>query len=409
MIQFEKYQLKNGLTVILSEDLSTPLVAVNILYKVGSKNDDPSRTGYAHLFEHLMFEGASNIANFDEILQNAGGESNAFTNQDITNYYNLLPAINLDTVLEIEAERMFQLKLSKEKVDIQKKVVIEEFAETCINEPFGMVWHELMELCYQDHGYRWPTIGLIPEHISTASFENINAYHNWYYHPSNAILTICGGITIKEMSIMVDKYFNREHSSYQPITTAIVESNLLRNNRVTKDSTEPVSAIYMAFHTPARNHPEYYISDMISDILSNGRSSLLYQSLIMQDPTFAEIDAYVTGTTDSGLLIIEGKILDGVTVEKAEKGIWNILDLLKNKMIDASLLEKYVNKAETGLSFAETSVMNVAMNLGFFEYIDDAEAINEQVSFYERIIPQDIIDKSSEWLTQENCITLIYE
>ena len=343
MIHFERFTLENALRVLFHKEPSTPMAVVNLLYDVGARDENPKQTGFAHLFEHLMFGGSVHIPDFDAPLQAAGGQSNAFTSNDITNYYNLLPAINLDTVLEIEAERMFQLKLSKEKVDIQKKVVIEEFAETCINEPFGMVWHELMELCYQDHGYRWPTIGLIPEHISTASFENINAYHNWYYHPSNAILAICGGITIKEMRIMVDKYFNREHSSYQPITTAIVESNLLRNNRVTKDSTEPVSAIYMAFHTPARNHPEYYISDMISDILSNGRSSLLYQSLIMQDPTFAEIDAYVTGTTDSGLLIIEGKILDGVTVEKAEKGIWNILDLLKNKMIDASLLEKYVN------------------------------------------------------------------
>ena len=407
MIEFDRYKLRNGLTVILHQDKNTQLAAVNVLYKVGSKDDHPLRTGYAHLFEHLMFEGTANAQNFDTVLQNAGGESNAYTNQDLTNYYDILPAENLETALWLEADRMFNLQLTEEKVEIQKRVVVEEFHETCLNVPYGKVWHDILDLSYQNHGYNWPTIGLVPDHISSAKMEDVVAYHKDYYHPSNAILVVAGGFDMDEAKKLIEKHF----SQFTDTTEVCNLSNgvLLSNERKVIAGREPANALYFCFHTPNRADDKYYASDILSDVLAADRSSYLYNAVIKDEPLFSDIDAYVTGTIDSGMMIIEGRVLESQSVDRAEAKIWETIDYLQNELITEKERIKLQNKIETNLAFSEVSILNRAMSLAFFEYNGNVNEINFQVELFEQISREEIRTGFSHWLTKEKANVIRYE
>jgi zinc protease len=409
VIDFYKFTLPNGLRVVIHEDFSTPFVATNMLYDVGARDESPDRTGLAHLFEHLMFEGTHEVKDFDEPIQRAGGENNAFTNSDTTNFYNVLPAKNLETALWLESNRMFDLNLNQEALELQKKVVIEEFYETCLNQPFGDAWHHLSALAYKVHPYRWPTIGRTPEHIAQFTLKEVKAFYDKYYYPGNAILSICGPITVSKAEKLVQKWFGclpkckwdaKCHPSEPVQRSKVIQAECGKT---------PVDALFMAFKVPKRIDTEYYTADVLSDILASGDSSRLYSKLLKEKKLFNAIDAYVTGNIDPGLLVIEGKPAKGVALETAEKAIWNILDELKVQKLTNRELEKVKNKISTHLSLSELSAVNKAINLGFYELLGNASIINLEYDFYNEVSPERVQNAAIELLEEASCSVLQYK
>lgn len=408
MIEFSRFQLANGLRVLVHEDDSTPMAAVNVLYNVGAKDESPDKTGFAHLFEHLMFSGSGNIPDFDIPIQLAGGENNAFTNSDITNFYNIVPVDNLETVLWLESDRMLNLDINERKLDIQRKVVVEEFKETCLNQPYGDVWHHLAELAYQVHPYRWPTIGKVPKHVEDATLDDVRNFYKKYYCPSNAILVIAGKVKATEMKPLVKKWFGDIPGGQAYQRQLPIEPPQTSLHHKIHRANIPVDALYIAFHVPSRINQEYYIADILSDILCNGKSSRLYQRLLKEQKLFSQIDAYVTGNIDPGLLIIEGRPAEGVSIETAEAAVWKEIEALKASRVSEQELQKFKNKVESTLVFSEASVLNKAINLAFFELIGDPDIINKEVNFYQAITTEDIYQMANKILTKENCSELFY-
>jgi zinc protease len=408
VIHFKRHKLDNGLRVLIHEDKSTPMVAVNLLYNVGARDESPEKTGFAHLFEHLMFSGSKNVSNFDDLIQSAGGDCNAFTNHDITNYYEVLPAHNLEVALWLEADRMQFLDVSERALDIQRKVVVEEFKETCLNQPYGDVWHHLSELSYKVHPYRWPTIGLVPEHVENARLEEVRHFFEKYYQPGNAILVIAGNVEEKEALSKVEKWFG-------PIRGRAVQARKLPQEPPQKtprclDRTAnvPLDALYMTFRSPDRSGKEYYVADLISDILANGSSARLYRRLLKEQRLFTQIDAYISGTIDPGLFVVEGRPAADISLEEAEKAIWKELTLLKEELLSERELQKLKYKVETTVSFSESNVLNKAINLAFYELLGDPGIINREVEIYHTITSEDIRDLARKMFTPEGCSTLFY-
>ncbi len=409
MINFSRFELANGLKVIVHEDDSTPMAAVNVLYNVGARDESPDKTGFAHLFEHLMFGGSANIPDFDDPIQRAGGENNAFTNSDVTNFYNIVPSQNIETVFWLESDRMLHLNIDKKVLDVQRKVVIEEFKETCLNEPYGDVWHHLADLAYKIHPYRWPTIGKIPKHVEDATLDDVQDFYNKYYNPNNAILVVAGDIKTDDIKGLTEKWFGEIPSGVTPQRRLPQEPPQMEMNQRIQLSNVPVDAIYLAFHTPARNAKDFYTADLLSDVLCNGGSSRLYRRLLRDQKLFTNIDAYITGNIDPGLLIIEGKPADGVSIEVAEAAIWKELEELKNEPIPETELQKLKNKIESTLVFSEANVLNKAINLAFFELLGDANMINEEVGAFQKITTNDLHRIAKQILTKENCSELYYK
>ena len=409
MIVFEKFTLENGLRVLVHEDDSTPMVAVNILYNVGARDESPEKTGFAHLFEHLMFSGSENIPDFDQPIQLAGGENNAFTNNDITNFYDLLPAENIETAFWLESDRMKMLKFDQKNLEIQQKVVIEEFKETCLNEPYGDAWHFLAEMAYKIHPYRWPTIGKIPKHVEDATLEEVKEFFFNYYRPNNAILVVAGKTTVAQVKALSQKWFADIPSGKRPTRKIEVEPPQRKIQKQINPAKVPSDALYLAFHCPARVDKNYYAADLTSDILCNGSSSRLFRKLYKEQRLFNSIDAFITGNIDPGLLIIEGRPMPGVSIEKAEAAIWKELDLLKKEGPTELELQKYKNKIESLLIFSESNVLNKAINLAYFELLGDANLINTEKEEYLKVTKEDIIRLSNEIFTEENCSELYYK
>ena len=407
MIPFKKHTLPNGLTLITHFDKSTPVTATSLIYKVGSRNEHPQMTGLAHLFEHLMFGGSKHIPDFDTPIQNAGGENNAFTNNDLTNFYCILPGENIDTALWLESDRMAALHLTEKKLKNQQKVVIEEFKETCLNEPYGDVWHHISELAYATYPYKWPVIGSTFEHIQKVTLEDATAFYHNHYHPGNAILSIAGPLPFSKIEEKVNHWFGDIPSAQSPEPITIFEPFMER--RVFREvyGDVPAEALYMAFPMCDRLSPEYYVSDLISDILSGGRSSILYQELVKQQELFTYIDAYITGTAGPGLFIVEGKLAPGKSLEEGEDAVWKILESLQRKPISFKELYKLKNKVESTLSFSEISVMSKAINLAVFESLGDAGLINREVAMY-RAITREEIHRQAEQLFQKDRVAVIY-
>jgi len=409
MIAFEKFTLENGLRVLVHEDDSTPMVAVNVLYNVGARDESPEKTGFAHLFEHLMFSGSENIPDFDEPIQLAGGENNAFTNNDITNFYDLLPAENIETAFWLESDRMKMLKFDQKSLEIQQKVVVEEFKETCLNEPYGDAWHFLADMAYKIHPYRWPTIGKIPKHVEDATLEEVKEFFFNYYRPNNAILVVAGKTSIAEVKALTKKWFAEIPSGKTPERKLEMEPPQRKIQKQINPAKVPSDALYLAFHCPARVDKNYYAADLTSDILCNGSSSRLYRKLYKEQRLFSSIDAFITGNIDPGLLIIEGRPMPGVPLEKAEAAIWKELDLLKKEGPTELELQKYKNKIESLLIFSESNVLNKAINLAYFELIGDANLINTEKEEYLKVTKRDIVRLSNEIFTEENCSNLYYK
>lgn len=408
MIKFDKFTLDNGLKVIVHKDSSTTLVAINILYNIGARDENPEQTGFAHLFEHLMFEGSINIPSYDAPLQLAGGENNAFTTNDITNYYITLPKENIETAFWLESDRMLGLDLSEEKLEIQKNVVIEEFNQRYLNQPYGDVFLLLRPLAYKTHPYQWATIGKDISHIKNTKLNNVKDFFNHHYAPNNAILTVCGNVSSEEVKALSEKWFGsiekkeiyKRNLPKEPIQQ---EARFLQIER-----NVPYDAIYKAYHMSAKHKKEYYISDLISDILSNGKSSRLYQSLVKEKKLFSDINAYISGDIDEGLFIISGKLINGVKMIDAENAIEIELDKIISDPIDNNEIEKVKNKFESVYQFGQISTLNKAMSLAYFELLGDANKINKEVEKYRSVTIDEIKHVAQKMFAKQNSSTLYY-
>lgn len=408
MVDFEKFVLPNGLRLIVHRDTTTPIVAMNLLYHVGAKDEDQEKTGFAHLFEHLMFEGSVNIARFDEELEKAGGQNNAFTTNDITNFYLSVPKQNLETAFWLESDRMLGLDLTHEKVSIQKQVVIEEFRQRYLNQPYGDLWKLIRSLAYKVHPYRWPTIGMDISHIERAEHADIESFYETHYSPANAILCIAGDVKAEEIFKLAEKWFGQVRRPYT-YTRNLPEEPVQQEKRLeTVHRDVPMPAIYKVFHSCKRNHPDYIISDMISDLFSRGDSSRLYQELVKKQQLFADISSFVSGETESGLMVAGGKINRHVSPEKAEKALADEISKLAEKAVPDKELEKIKNQVETSQKFSEMKAQEKAMNLCFYELLGDASIWNEENRRIRAVTPGDILSVSRDIFREEKSSTLIY-
>ena len=409
MIQVNRYTLANGLRIVHNEDDSTQMVALNLLYDVGARDEDPSHTGFAHLFEHLMFGGSLHIPDYDTPVQNAGGENNAWTNNDITNYYITLPYQNVETGFWLESDRMLSLDFSPKSLEVQRQVVIEEFKQRNLNQPYGDASHLLRELAYESHPYRWPTIGKEIAHIAQATLEEVKDFFYRFYAPNNAILAVTGHISFEETIRLAEKWFGPIPARNISPRQLPAEKPQTAVRRKTVERKVPVDAIYMAFHMSNRMHPDYYVYDMITDILSNGRSSRFIQSLVQEQKLFTSIDAYISGSLDEGLLHVTGKPVEGVSLEQAEEAIWKELEKMKTVPVSEHELEKVKNRYESEQIFNNINYLNVATNLAFFELTGKAEDINEEVGKYRAVTAEQIQATSARCFVPENCSILYYK
>lgn len=407
MINFEKFTLANGLRVIVHRDASTPIVAMNILYNVGARDEHPEHTGFAHLFEHLMFGGSVNIPKYDEPLQKVGGENNAFTNNDITNYYLTLPKQNLETAFWLESDRMLSLAFSKKSLDVQRNVVSEEFRQSYLNQPYGDVWLLLKPLAYKVHPYQWNTIGKDISHIRNASMKEVKEFFKKFYCPNNAVMVVAGDITTAEIKQLTEKWFGNIPKGPANKRKLPVEPEQKQSRQLTVKRKVPYDAIYKAYHCCAHTDNEFYATDLLSDVLSNGRSSRLFRELLMKKRMFSEINAYISGDIDKGLFIISGKLVRGVKMKDAENAIQLELDKVQQK-IEENELEKVKNKIESTLVFSEMNVLNKAMNLAFAELMGDAGRIHSEIERYRSVTAPDVIQQAKAIFKKTNCSTLYY-
>jgi len=408
MVDFNRFTLPNGLRVLVHEDDTTPMAVLNILYDVGARDEEQDRTGFAHLFEHLMFGGSVNIPSYDEPLQRVGGENNAFTSNDITNYYITLPAVNLETAFWLESDRMLSLAFSEKSLETQRNVVCEEFKQRYLNQPYGDVWLKLRPLAYKKHPYQWATIGQDLKQIEDAKMEDVKAFFKKHYNPQNAIMVVGGKVKTEEVKALSEKWF-------APIPAGDkYERNLPQEPLQTEARAEtvkadvPLNAIYMAFKMPARQDSEYQSFDLMSDILSQGQSSRLYNSLLKEQQLFSDIHAYVTSSIDDGLFVVEGKLVQGVTIEAAEAAIWAELAKLTHQEVTEEEITKVKNKSESIMVFAEMSLLDKAMNLAYYELLGDAAGLNTEIDKYLAVTPERILQAAKNTFVKEQCSTLYY-
>lgn len=408
MITFEKFKLDNGLTIIVHEDTSTPLAAINILYDVGAKDEHPEQTGFAHLFEHLMFGGSVNISKYDEPLERAGGENNAFTNNDITNYYLTLPANNLETGFWLESDRMLSLAFSKKSLDVQRNVVIEEFNERYNNQPYGDVWLLLRPLAYKVHPYQWATIGKEISHIANAKLDDVKSFFKRFYCPSNAIMVVAGNVKTEEIKRLSQKWFGGIPAGKKNQRNLPVEPPQTERRELTVKKEVPFDSIFKAYHCSGRTDKEFYTEDLMTDVLADGRSSRFYKELVKEKKLFSEVDAYISADMDKGLVVVEGKLVKGVKMEDAEAAIENELQKIKNELVSNDELSKVKNKIDASLQFSEMNVLNKAMNLAYSELLGDADFINQESVEYNAVTLEEIQKQANLIFQETNCSTLYY-
>lgn len=409
MIKVNRHTLGNGLRIVHSEDLSTQMVALNLLYDVGAKDENPAHTGFAHLFEHLMFGGSVNIPDYDGPVQQSGGENNAWTNNDITNYYLTLPAQNVETGFWLESDRMLSLDFNPRSLEVQRQVVMEEFKQRNLNQPYGDVSHLVRSLAYKEHPYQWPTIGKELSHIANATLDEVKEFFFRFYAPDNAILAVTGNISFERTVELAEKWFGSIPRRNVVPRNLPRESVQTEERRLMVERNVPIDALYMVFHMSDRCHPDYYAFDMLSDILSSGRSSRFIRHLVMEKQVFTAVDAYISGSVEAGLFHITGKPAPGITLEEAETAIWEELDNLKTSLIEEQELEKVKNKYESDQIFSNINYLNVATNLAYFELIGKAEDINDEVSKYRAVTAEQMKDVAQRTFVRRNCSTLYYK
>lgn len=408
MTEFDRFTLDNGLRVIVHRDTSTPIVAMNIIYNVGSRDEDPDRTGFAHLFEHLMFGGSENIPRFDEPLERVGGENNAFTNNDFTNYYLTVPGHNIETAFWLESDRMLNLAFSEKSFDVQRSVVVEEFRQNYLNQPYGDAWLLLRPLAYKVHPYRWATIGIETSHIEQAGMDEVRDFYARYYNPCNAIMVIAGNVETSEIKRLTEKWFGviKKGSVYKrnlPVEPMQTEARSLVVKR-----DVPYDSVYKAWHMCGRLEDGFYAADLISDILSAGQSGRLNQKLVKELRLFSDVSAFVSGDIDAGLFVITGKLIKGVPIAEAEKALQEEIDAICNHLVDEVELQKVKNRVEAIMQFSEMRVLDKAMNLAYYELLGDAEMANELFSKYDAVTTDLIKAEAQKIFKPENCSSLYY-
>ena len=408
MIQFEKFTLSNGLRVIVHEDHSTPMAVLNVMYDVGARDEDANKTGFAHLFEHLMFGGSGNIEDFETPLQMAGGENNAYTSNDVTNYYIQLPAENLETAFWLESDRMLSLAFSEKSLEVQRKVVIEEFKEHYINKPYGDVWFKLREMAYKKHPYRWMTIGKELSHIENASLQDVKDFFFKHYRPMNAILVVAGNVKVEQIRQLAEKWFGDIPPGEKYNRQIPAEPMQTEARSMEVKANVPLDAIYKVWHMDNRLDHGYYVADLITEVLGGGGSSRLYQQLVKEKKLFSQIECYHFGTVDKGLLAVEGKLVKGVKMEDAEAAINEEIEKLKQGGISEKELTKIKNKTEATLAFEDMSVLTRANNLAFYELLGDVNLFNQDRDKYFSVTGEDILQYSRKIFNPDNCSTLKY-
>lgn len=408
MINFEKFELENGLKVIVHQDKSTPIVAFNLLYDVGARDENPHRTGFAHLFEHLMFGGSVNISDYDEVVEKAGGQNNAFTSNDITNYYITLPKENLEHAFRLESDRMLSLAFTPKSLEVQRQVVIEEFKQNYLNQPYGDIHLLLRPLAYQKHPYQWPTIGKEVSHIEEATMEEVKDFFYTHYAPNNAILVVAGDVALNQVKALSQKWFGPIPSRDTPKRSLPKEPRQEKARTLKVEREVPIDVIYKAFHMCARTHPDFFATDLISDILSRGNSSRLYNSLVKEHKLFSDVDAFIGGELDEGLFYFAGKLTPGVSMKDAEAGIDAEIEKLSSVLVGEKELRKVKNKAISAHKFSELNVLNKAINLATSELMGDAELVNQQIERYEEVTSDKIKAVAQSVFRKSNSNTLYY-
>ena len=408
MVAYKEHTLPNGLQLIIHEDHSSPVVCLNILYKVGSRNELPHKTGFAHLFEHLMFGGSRNVKNFDEPLQAVGGDNNAFTSTDITNYYITIPSANVETAFWLESDRMLSLSFDPEVLEVQRKVVIEEFKQRYLNQPYGDVWLKLRPLAYQKHPYNWPTIGKEISHIEEATMEDVKSFFNAHYHPGNAVLVVAGDISEEKALELTQKWFGEIPEKPMSNGQIAAEPPQTAPRFMQVEDNVPADAIYKTYHMPRRLGKAYHAADLLSDILGRGKSAILFNELVKKRPLFSSLSAHVTGSYDPGLLVITGRLLPGVTLKEADLAIQEHLEPIKQN-IDSELLQKVKNQAEATTVFAEVDLLNRAMGLAYAAFLGDVTLINEELDQIKSLEVEDILESAKTILREDNCTTMYYQ
>jgi zinc protease len=409
MLKFERFTLENGLKVLVHHDDTTPMVAVNVLYDVGARDEDRERTGFAHLFEHLMFGGSVNIPEYDEPLQMAGGENNAYTTNDITNYYIQLPIQNIETAFWLESDRMLSLAFSEKSLDVQRKVVCEEFKEHYINKPYGDAWEHLRELAYTTHPYQWMTIGKELKHIEEAQLDDVKAFFQKHYTPSNAVLCVAGNVNTAQVRELAEKWFGPIPSGARYERNVPQEPPQAAPRSQTVFADVPLNALYKAWHIAPRLSPQYYAADLITEIMGNGFSSRLYQRLVKEQQLFSHISCYHTGSLDPGLLIVEGKIVEGKSVEEADAAVEKEMQQLTEHGVSEDELQKAKNKIEAMIAFEDMTLLSRANNLAFYELLGDAAMINDEWEKYQAVTADFLMETAQTILRPENCNTLFYK
>ena len=408
MIQYNRFVLANGLKVLVHEDTSTPMAVVNIMYNVGARDENPEQTGFAHLFEHLMFGGSINIPDYDEPLQRAGGENNAYTTNDLTNYYCTLPAENIETAFWLESDRMLSLAFSKKSLEVQRKVVCEEFKEHYINKPYGDVWHKMRELAYKEHPYKWMTIGKELSHVENATIEDVKNFFYKYYTPINAILVVAGNIKTDDVKALSEKWFGNIPSGEQYNRNLPQEPKQQEARLLEIKADVPLDAFIKTWHINARLHKGYYVADLITDVLGGGGSSRLYQALVKEKQLFSNLDCYHFGTVEAGLLAVEGKLVKGVKMADAEKAVEEEIEKMKTHLITDEELQKVKNKTESVIAFEDMGVMSRANSLAMYELLGDAELMNTELEKYQAITVEDIKTFSQQIFDNNNSNTIHY-
>ena len=408
MIQFEKFVLVNGLKVIVHQDTSTPMSVVNIMYDVGARDEDPEKTGFAHLFEHLMFGGSINIPTYDSPLQMAGGENNAYTSNDITNYYIQLPAENLETGFWLESDRMLSLAFGEKSLDVQRKVVCEEFKEHYLNKPYGDVWHKMRDLSYKVHPYRWMTIGKELSHIENAKLEDVKKFFFKHYRPNNAILVVAGNVTVEKVKELAEKWFGDIPPGEKYTRNLPQEPPQTEERKLEVKADVPLDAFYKCWHIYPRIDKRYYIADLITEILSGGGSSRLFHSLVKEKKLFSAIECYHSGSIDAGTLVIEGKLVKGIKMEVAENAVEAELEKMRTEKVTPTELQKVKNKVESLIAFEDMSLTNRANSLAFYELLGDAGQMNHELEKYNVITTDDILNESRIIFRPDNSNTLYY-
>lgn len=407
MIQFDSFTLDNGLTVIANQDDKTPLVAVNLLYRVGAKNEDPKATGFAHLFEHLMFSGSKNFQSYDEAIQMMGGESNAFTNNDFTNYYLTLPADFLPYALDLEADRMQNLNINAQSLEVQRNVVIEEFKQRYINQPYGDLWAEIRRLAYKVHPYKWQTIGSDISHIENASLEQVRSFYDNFYQPSNAILSISGNVSLNSVKEEVERTFGKMEYKRTIFPAYSMEPQQKDNRRIKVFRDVPSNVICIIFPMSRRKDRQYFVQDLLSDVLSNGKSSRMYQGLVVEQKLFTEINAFISGDDDAGLFIVMGKYCDGISLEQGEEAIWQELNSVCENPVSEQELRKMKNKNEASATFSNMKILDKAMNLAYYAHLGEPDRINKEREFYNSVTIRDL-QQAAEQMFHLDCHSVLY-